>query len=459
MIGSNRPSIRVRIWLYMTAICLLTSSALCAVALGLFSSQGRTQAESASRLLAQSAFLLLEKGGAESDFSRLELGGGDLAVLSGDGSLIYASEGSGFDPKTPGLEFMDAVAAGEGVFVEPAAFGGAKRAAKIFAVAAGDGGVIIAKANYTGAFAAFKEIFPGLLLAALAVCALCWAASSALVGGIMRPITEMAGVLGESDDAPFKELEGFVREVREQQRKKSENERSRREFTANVSHELKTPLTSISGYAEMIMSGMARDEDVHNFAGKIHAEAGRLIILIGDIIKLTELDGIPSRTPAEKVDLHQLAKEVIKILEYSAKQRGVSFRFSGGQSFVFGDRRMLGELIYNLCDNAVRYNRPGGQVEISTTMTKFGAGLMVKDDGIGMADEHQDRVFERFYRIDKSRSKETGGTGLGLAIVKHIALQHGATISLESQQGKGTAITVLFPKETPMEQREREEQA
>ncbi|MGI5899074.1 MAG: sensor histidine kinase [Christensenellales bacterium] len=449
---NKAPSIRGRIWLYMTAISLLTAAALCLVALGLFSAQSKAQAESRSRALAQAAFLLLEKGGRERDFSMLELGGDRLAVFSGDKSQIYASEGSRFDPRSPELDFMAAMKSGEGVFLEPAIFAGEEKAAKIFAIAAGNGGIIIAQAEYAGASSTFVDIMPVLLIAALAVCGVCWAGASALAEGIMRPITEMAGALGESD-APFKELRGFVREVREQQRKKSENERSRREFTANVSHELKTPLTSISGYAEMIMNGMARDEDVNTFAGKIHLEAGRLIDLIGDIIKLTELDGIPSGAPAEKVDLHQIAKEAIEILRFSAEQKGVNFRLSGGHSFVFGDRRMLSELIYNLCDNAVRYNRPGGQVEISTTMTKFGAGLMVRDDGIGMADEHQNSVFERFYRIDKSRSKQTGGTGLGLAIVKHIALQHGATISLDSSPGKGTAVTVLFPEETPLQKR------
>ena len=216
----------------------------------------------------------------------------------------------------------------------------------------------------------------------------------------------------------------------------------RREFTANVSHELKTPLTSISGYAEMIETGIAKPEDVKGFAHKISREAGRLVALIGDILKLSRLDESEIEKN-ETVNLAQTARECAEDLQIKAENNNVSLEISADDAYVKGDGNLLYELVYNLCDNAIRYNKPGGKVNI-TVSGKNGTVLKVADTGIGIPPEHQDRIFERFYRVDKSRSKETGGTGLGLAIVKYIAQQHGASVSLKSQEGKGTEITVTF---------------
>ena len=218
-------------------------------------------------------------------------------------------------------------------------------------------------------------------------------------------------------------------------------ERMKQEFTANVSHELKTPLTSISGYAEMIENGMAQPEDVKKFAATIHREAGRLLSLISDIIKLSQLDeGGGAAAPDEEVDLYALAAECVTRLRLSADRHRVKLILQGEHGRVRGSSAMLSELIYNLCDNAIRYNRKGGRV----TVTVGDHTIEVADTGIGIPREHQDRVFERFYRVDKSRSKQTGGTGLGLAIVKHIAEQHHATLRLESSEGEGTKIRVDF---------------
>lgn len=220
----------------------------------------------------------------------------------------------------------------------------------------------------------------------------------------------------------------------------------RQEFTANVSHELKTPLTSISGYAEMIESGIAKDGDVKTFASKIHKEAGRLVTLIGDIIRLSQLDEEPPQVPPERVDMASLVEECTDSLVISADKHKVSLETDVTPCMVRGDRNMLYELIYNLCDNAIRYNKENGSVLISVKPRDGKVVLKVKDTGIGIPKEHQARVFERFYRVDKSRSKQTGGTGLGLAIVKHIAEQHRARISIESGEGLGTEITVTFER-------------
>lgn len=217
-------------------------------------------------------------------------------------------------------------------------------------------------------------------------------------------------------------------------------ERIRREFTANVSHELKTPLTSISGYAEMIENGMAKDGDVVLFAERIRRESNRMLALVSDIITLSELDEKSRKQQEETVDLYELALQNAETLKSAAMVRGVTVQVSGGPTEVRGNRALLNELVYNLMDNAVRYNRDHGTVSVRVSDRT----LVVRDTGIGIPKRHLPYIFERFYRVDKSRSKATGGTGLGLAIVKHISEQHGAELTLNSAEGIGTEITVSF---------------
>ena len=216
-------------------------------------------------------------------------------------------------------------------------------------------------------------------------------------------------------------------------------EKLRREFSANVSHELKTPLQGIIGSAELLESGMVRAEDTPRFVGHIRREATRLVNLVEDIIRLSQLDeGVAM--PTETVDMLQLAEEVKSILSPSAEERDVTVNLSGAGFSVTGVRRMLQEVVYNLCDNAIKYNVPGGCVEIHAENDR----LTVSDTGIGIPAEHKDRIFERFYRVDKSHSKATGGTGLGLSIVKHAVAYHNAKITLDSIPGKGTTVTIQF---------------
>ena len=221
---------------------------------------------------------------------------------------------------------------------------------------------------------------------------------------------------------------------------RSNAEQLRREFSANVSHELKTPLQGIIGSAELLESGLVKPEDQPRFLGRIHQEAARLVSLIEDIIRLSQLDeGVAM--PMEPVELLALSREVVTVLTPAAESKGVSLIVTGQAQSIPGVRRLLYEIVYNLCDNAVKYNVPGGRVEILLE----GKSLTVSDTGIGIPLEHQDRVFERFYRVDKSHSKASGGTGLGLSIVKHAATYHNATLSLESTPGNGTRVTVTFP--------------
>lgn len=222
-------------------------------------------------------------------------------------------------------------------------------------------------------------------------------------------------------------------------------DRMRRDFTANVSHELKTPLTSISGYAEIIREGLVRTEDVGRFAGKIYEEAQRLIALVEDILDLSRLDeGAPNAEERRDVDLYALCEGAIVSLAAAARQRGIVFTLTGGHETVWGAEKILSEIVGNLCDNAVKYNKENGRVEVSVVREGAYVVLTVQDTGIGIPAGEQDRVFERFYRVDKSHSKEIGGTGLGLSIVKHAAAYHDARIELDSQLGKGTRVRVLF---------------
>lgn len=226
---------------------------------------------------------------------------------------------------------------------------------------------------------------------------------------------------------------------------KEKREKLRREFTANVSHELKTPLTSISGISDMLMNGIVAPEDIKGFAGDINKESARLITLVNDIIKLSELDeGAYSTETDEKVDLLKTAAEVKERLEKIAAKKNVKIAVTGEDAEITGGESLVFEMIYNLCDNAVKYNKENGNVTVSVGRSEGAPFVTVKDTGIGIPPEYTDRIFERFFRVDKSRSKESGGTGLGLSIVKHIAMSLGADIRVESAVGKGTEITVTF---------------
>ncbi len=221
-------------------------------------------------------------------------------------------------------------------------------------------------------------------------------------------------------------------------------ERNRREFTANVSHELKTPLQGIIGSAELIENGMVKPDDLPRFVGHIHAEAARLVTLIDDIIRLSQLDE-GDAMPTEPVDLLAVSQEAAENLQDAAAVRGVTVGVTGQPAVLPGVRRLIYEIVYNLCDNAIKYNRDGGRVDVTVAADADGSSITVADTGIGIAPEHQGRVFERFYRVDKSHSKASGGTGLGLSIVKHAVQYHHGRIELESTPGTGTTIRVVFP--------------
>ena len=227
-------------------------------------------------------------------------------------------------------------------------------------------------------------------------------------------------------------------------RAEDEIQKMRKEFSANVSHELKTPLTSISGYAEIMKSGMVNREDMIIFSERIYKEASRMITLIDDIIKLSKLDEDSVEVEREEVNLYELCGDIVERLGMSAKKRNVQVELDGESVLYYGVRQMLDEMIFNLCENAIKYNVPEGKVLLWVGNTDQGVKVIVQDTGIGIPKDQQERVFERFYRVDKSHSKETGGTGLGLSIVKHAAIFHHAQIRMESEVGIGTKMEVVF---------------
>lgn len=263
---------------------------------------------------------------------------------------------------------------------------------------------------------------------------------------LVRPIYDL-DLEHPLENKTYEELTPFLQAMDRQNKEKEAVSNMRKEFSANVSHELKTPLTSISGYAEIMKNGMVRQEDIPLFSERIYKEARRLITLVEDIIKLSKLDEESVELEKQEVDLYELTREIVSRLAPQASQKNIRMELSGEPVNYFGIRQILDEMIYNVCENAVKYNNEYGRVSVWVGNTLDGPKVTVSDTGIGIPKEHHERIFERFYRVDKSHSKERGGTGLGLSIVKHGALLHGAKVTVDSAPGKGTRIEMQFPKE------------
>ena len=290
----------------------------------------------------------------------------------------------------------------------------------------------------------FLAVSPMIMLIVIIIVVVCIALSHMLTRQLIAPIEKMAQNMEDASmEPPYKELVPFASMIRKQHTDILSAAKARQDFSANVSHELKTPLTAISGYAELIEAGMVDEEKQKHFIQEIRKNAQRLLSLINDIIRLSELDRTDSQSTFDKFDLNEIVLECMEALDVNAKNRQVTLEYTGEKCNICGSKEMMRELTDNLVQNAIRYNKPNGSVWVEV----HGGDqprLVVKDNGIGIPADEQQRIFERFYRVDKSRSKATGGTGLGLAIVKHIVEIHDAKLSLESELGQGTTITVNF---------------
>lgn len=284
-----------------------------------------------------------------------------------------------------------------------------------------------------------------VLVIALGILFVCMGISHYLTKKLVEPIEKLAtNIMLVDENNVYEEIRPFVNTIKEQHINIINNAQLRQEFTANVSHELKTPLTAISGYAELIGNGMTGKEDTIRFSNEIHSNANRLLSLINDIIKLSELDEADHQMEMEKIDLYKLAENCVQMMQVTAEKQGIRLTLQGESAMTMANKGLMDEVFYNLCSNAIRYNKPGGSVTVTVGTKDERPFLSVADTGIGIPKECQERVFERFYRVDKSRSKSTGGTGLGLAIVKHIVAQHNAAIHLDSELDKGTTIEIVF---------------
>ena len=393
---------------------------------------------------------------APEDLARYDLGSLRLTLIAPDGAVLFDSltdDPAALPNHLDRPEVQQALAGGAGQSVRHSETAGMET--HYYALLLADGTVLRLADETSNVWSSYNRVLPLLLLACLLIVILGAVLAAVITRRLVRPVTRMAEHLDTIEaDVPYEELIPLAHTVQSDRKLREDNETMRREFTANVSHELKTPLTSISGYAELIENGMAKPEDIPAFGHRIHKEARRMISLVSDILQLSELDGMSKGNAQQNlpdfapVDLAALTKEVAGAMTMNARKAYVTLQYHAAPAAVQGSRDLLTELLTNLCDNAIRYNRPGGHVELSCGTGPDGCPfLCVEDNGIGIPQDAQDRVFERFYRVDKSRSKATGGTGLGLAIVKHIAALHGARIELKSTVGTGTTVRVSFPRE------------
>lgn len=360
-----------------------------------------------------------------------------------DGNVLYDSEAETLENHSDRPEYIDAVKAGEGKSVRKSDT--LSKRIFYYAMRLEDGTVIRIAKEAGSIWTIFMSALPIIIGLTLLLYVMCYFLSKHLTAKLVKPVEELVNNAANPSIVPeYKELVPFVGALKEQREDILRSATMRQEFTANVSHELKTPLTAISGYAELIENGMVSGDDSVRFAGEIRKNSTRLLSLINDIINLSELDdGV--KLNLEKMDLYEAAKNCIKNLKVAADKNDIKLMLLGTTAYINADKSMMDEVLYNLCDNAIRYNNKGGNVIVDVSNTLDGkVKLTVKDNGIGIGKEHQERIFERFYRVDKSRSRESGGTGLGLAIVKHILTSHGAELSLASEPGKGTSITVTF---------------
>ena len=399
----------------------------------------------------ESAIMAAQYSHDPQSLQAVSIDGVRITLISPDGTVLYESTDA--DEQTPmenhlsRPEVQQAFSTGTGQDIRDSVTTGYET--YYYAVLLEDGNVLRTAQEAKSIWSLYNDALPAILVSCLVILGLGALLAAVLTRRLVQPMLNMANDLDRiQETVPYSELIPFADAIYSDRTMRESNEKLRQEFTANVSHELKTPLTSISGYAEMIETGLARPEDIASFGQKIHKEASRMIRLVNDIIQLSHLDSSGNTHDApvmQPVDLSVLAKDCEERLKMNARRAYVTLNFRGDSVQVMGSPSLLEELCQNLCDNAIRYNQPGGRVLLETGRDQEGHPyLTVQDNGIGIPKEAQSSVFERFYRVDKSRSKATGGTGLGLAIVKQIARIHGARIHLESELGKGTTVTITF---------------
>lgn len=366
-----------------------------------------------------------------------------LTLISEEGEVLYDSQEDEytFQNHAGRKEIREALESGSGEALRSSETVGKRT--YYYAVRLEEGMVLRASKTLDYLIPIVLGALPFMVLTALIMIVLAYFLAKWQTARLIRPINEL-DLEHPLENSVYEELTPLLQNMESQNKAKEEVADMRKEFSANVSHELKTPLTSISGYAEIMKSGIAKPEDMTRFSEIIYKEASRLIVLIEDIMKLSKLDEQDVDMERENVDLFDMCREICNRLAFQAEQKDVHLELTGEKVLYNGVRQILDEMIYNVCENAVKYNVDGGRVKIWVGNTLRGPKIIVEDTGIGIPEDQKERIFERFYRVDKSHSKATGGTGLGLSIVKHGAIYHHAEIHVESTLGKGTRMEIRF---------------
>lgn len=366
-----------------------------------------------------------------------------LTLISEEGEVLYDSQEDEytFQNHAGRKEIREALESGSGEALRSSETVGKRT--YYYAVRLEKGMVLRASKTLDYLIPIVLGALPFMVLTALIMIVLAYFLAKWQTARLIRPINEL-DLEHPLENSVYEELTPLLQNMESQNKAKEEVADMRKEFSANVSHELKTPLTSISGYAEIMKSGIAKPEDMTRFSEIIYKEASRLIVLIEDIMKLSKLDEQDVDMEREDVDLFDMCREICNRLAFQAEQKDVHLELTGEKVLYNGVRQILDEMIYNVCENAVKYNVDGGRVKIWVGNTLRGPKIIVEDTGIGIPEDQKERIFERFYRVDKSHSKATGGTGLGLSIVKHGAIYHHAEIHVESTLGKGTRMEIWF---------------
>lgn len=399
--------------------------------------------------LKSTAVLVSSEINASEDYSFINNVNDDtrLTIISADGTVLADSieDEKTMESHADRPEFKEALESGQGSTIRKSAT--IDQSTYYYAIRLDNENVLRVAVTSQSVFMVFYQSLIYIAVISLAVMLLSLALSYAITKSIVKPITDIGNNLDNIEEQEtFEELTPFVNVLKEHKQRQKLLDKQKKEFTANVSHELKTPLTSIAGYAELIETGMAKDEDIKPFAHTIRKQALRLVTLTEDIIQLSQLDEAQSESISfEEINISDIAEKCAESLEMNARAKDIKISLDTEECYINGNAPLIEEMIYNLIDNAIRYNNENGYVKITARNDHGGkVSVSVEDSGIGIPEEYQGRIFERFFRVDKSRSKETGGTGLGLAIVKHIAEVHNAKISVESEANKGTKIQIEF---------------
>ncbi len=401
--------------------------------------------EQVQRGLKTEARIISESGVSSIAENSEIIGDKDIRItwISSTGDVLFDNDAKNLGNHLDRPEVIDAFKNGKGESVRESDTMNMRNF--YYAVLLGDGTVLRVSTEARSFFSVFVSVLPVIGLIIVFIILACIVLSNLLTKQLLEPIRVMAEDMeNTNDDIEYKELLPFINKIRDQHQNILAAAKSRQDFTANVSHELKTPITAISGYAELIENRMVDENQQIHFASEIRKQSDRLVSLVNDIIKLSELDNKEFTPEFSHVNLYDVAKERVELLSAIAQKKNVSILLKGKSCMVVSNRNLLVELLDNLIQNAIRYNKQGGKVIVDINQSDNETKLIVSDTGIGIPDKDLDRVFERFYRVDKSRSRETGGTGLGLAIVKHIVELHDGHIEIESKVSKGTKITVTL---------------